>query len=165
MQDFWLLAVDLTRICEQIVKNNFGLVIDDNLELDIQPGLLAYCDAKLMRIALENLLDNAIKYSSRNAAPKIRVGMQQKDKQPVFYVYDNGVGFDTTYHDKLFQPFQRLHGDEFIGTGIGLATVQRIVRRHNGHIWADSTPQRGTWFYFTLQGSPVSKTTDQLIQA
>lgn len=164
-QNMEMEPVDLSWMCEHIVRNNYELVLRDNLQLDIQPGLVAWCDAKLMRIALENLLDNAIKYSSRESAPVIRVGMKQEGKQPVFYVYDNGVGFDTKYHERLFQPFQRLHGEEFSGTGIGLATVQRIVLRHNGSIWAESTPQQGTWFYFTLQGNPAAQVNGQAAQA
>lgn len=144
--------IDLSNLCENIIKQNYELVVEGKVRLSIQPGIFTLCDGKLMRIALENLIDNAIKYSSQNSLPEITIGLKQEKGMQMFYVSDNGVGFDTKFTDKIFKPFQRLHSDAFNGTGIGLATVNRIIERHGGRIWADSTPEQGAWFYFSLPG-------------
>jgi signal transduction histidine kinase len=103
-------------------------------------------------VALENLIDNAWKFTARRDHATIAVGYARQEGGPAaFYVRDNGAGFDPAYADKLFVPFQRLHAvSEFPGTGVGLATVQRIVRRHGGRVWAEGRPDRGACFYFTL---------------
>ncbi|MFY7994224.1 MAG: sensor histidine kinase [Bacteriovoracaceae bacterium] len=117
-----------------------------NFETEIVIG-----DAGLLRAALQNLLSNAWKYTSKNVLTKIELGKIEKDGRKVYFVRDNGVGFDMRFYDKLFQPFQRLHPkDKFDGTGIGLATVSRIIARHQGIIWAESEIGEGTTFYFTL---------------
>lgn len=117
----------------------------------IQDNMIASCDRNLMHIALQNLLDNAWKYSKNKSETKIEFGNVPKDERLVFYVRDNGVGFDMKYVDKLFGAFQRLHSiSEFEGTGVGLATVQRIIRRHQGTIWVDSEVDKGTTFFFTI---------------
>jgi two-component system, sensor histidine kinase and response regulator len=109
------------------------------------------CDHALMKQALANLISNAVKYTRPREKAIIEIGQQTMDGQAVFFVRDNGVGFDMKAADKLFAPFQRLHRDEeFEGTGIGLATVQRIVQKHRGRIWAESEPGRGSTFFFTL---------------
>ncbi|MBD3317591.1 MAG: GHKL domain-containing protein, partial [Chitinivibrionales bacterium] len=109
------------------------------------------CDPRLVRIAMENLLDNAWKYSSQKLNARIEFGVRYENGTEIYYVADNGVGFDMASAYKVFAPFQRLHGSsEYPGTGIGLATVQRVIRRHGGDIRADSTPGRGTTFSFTL---------------
>lgn len=119
--------------------------------LVIQEGLAAAADGRLLRILFENLLGNAWKFTSETLAPTIAVGTEQHDGSKVFFVRDNGAGFDMSYAGKLFQPFQRLHRqDEFPGTGIGLATVRRIVERHGGRVWAESSPKHGATFFFTL---------------
>ena len=106
-------------------------------------------DPRLLRVAMDNLLRNAWKYTSQHPAAKIEFGVEIKDGSPVYYVRDNGVGFDSRSTDRLFQPFQRLHSSaEFPGHGIGLATVQRIVRRHGGEVWAESEVDKGATFYF-----------------
>jgi PAS domain S-box-containing protein len=111
----------------------------------------AFCDAHLLRIALDNLLKNAWKYSGKVDCAHIEFGRLEQDHEQVYYVRDNGAGFDMRYADKLFKAFQRLHSaNDFAGTGIGLATVQRIIERHGGRIWADSEPGKGATFYFTL---------------
>ena len=118
----------------------------------IEPGLAAEGDPGLVRVVLENLLSNAWKYTSRTARSRIEVGVEpQPDGTTAFYVRDNGAGFDMKYADRLFAPFQRLHAEkDFPGTGVGLATVQRIIRRHGGRIWAEAAPDRGATFRFTL---------------
>ena len=120
----------------------------------IQPGLAARADPRLVRIVLENLLDNAWKFTSTRDAATIEVGVQEHDGQQAYFVRDNGVGYDMAYADKLFGPFQRLHSmHEFGGTGIGLATVQRIVNRHDGQTWAEAAVNQGATVYFTLGGT------------
>jgi light-regulated signal transduction histidine kinase (bacteriophytochrome) len=101
-------------------------------------------------MALQNLLVNAWKYTGNVPAARIEFGSQGIDGRQVFYVKDNGVGFDMEYVDKLFGAFQRLHGNEYEGTGIGLATVKRIIQRHDGEIWAESKVNEGATFYFTI---------------
>jgi len=104
-----------------------------------------------MTIVLANLLGNAWKYSAKQAAARIAFGRGTKEKEAVFFIRDNGAGFDMAHAGKLFNPFQRLHRDsEFEGTGIGLATAQRIILRHGGRIWAEAAPGAGATFFFTL---------------
>lgn len=122
----------------------------------IEAGLLAHGDAGLLQVVLENLLDNAWKYSSKQAEACISFG-QKRDAQghTVFFVQDNGAGFDMAHAENLFQPFQRLHGvGDFPGTGIGLATVKRVIVRHGGRIWAESAPALGATFFFMLPSAP-----------
>ena len=117
----------------------------------ITDGVVADCDPRLARVVLENLLGNAWKYSSKRADAAIEFSEAVQEGQRVYVVRDNGVGFDMAYYGKLFQPFQRLHGvDEFEGTGIGLATVRRVVERHGGRVWAEATLGSGAAFYFTF---------------
>ncbi len=104
-----------------------------------------------MRIALENLIGNAWKFTARNPDAAIEIGAEVHEGRNAWFVRDNGTGFDMRYADRLFAPFQRLHADkEFEGTGIGLSIVKRIVRRHGGQVWVKSEEGRGTTFYFTL---------------
>lgn len=124
------------------------------VRVDIAPGLQAMGDPGLLQVMLENLLGNAWKYTGRTAAAQIVFDVFQQGDEPVFRVSDNGAGFDPKYADKLFGAFQRLHRrEEFEGTGIGLATVRRIVHRHGGRVWAEAEPDRGARFYFTLHRS------------
>src|SRR6202008_3103412 len=114
---------------------------------------------RLRRAALENLVGNAWKFSAKAEQPRIEVGILRDGADATFFVRDNGAGFDMRYANKLFGAFQRLHSaDEYQGTGIGLATVQRIVHRHGGRIWADAKPGKGAVFFFTLaaksEGTP-----------
>jgi signal transduction histidine kinase len=125
---------------------------DSDPVLSIEGNLEAYGDPKMIHAVMDNLIGNAVKFSRHNAAPRIEVGQRES----VFFVRDNGVGFDMAHAEKLFQPFERLHAStEFQGTGIGLATVQRIILRHTGRIWAESSPGAGATFFFTLPESPL----------
>ncbi len=121
-------------------------------EFIIPDGLVADGDRRLLRVALENLLDNAWKFTARQPSARIELGAApQPGGMPAYFVGDNGAGFDMTYVQKLFGAFQRLHSQgEFRGTGIGLATVQRIIQRHGGRIWAEATVGKGATFYFTF---------------
>ncbi len=111
----------------------------------------AFSDPNLTQIVFKNLLSNALKFTKNRKEAEIEVGCETRDKQTAFFVKDNGAGFDMKYADKLFAPFQRLHpAAEYEGTGIGLSIVQRIIRRHDGHIWAESSVGKGTTFFFTL---------------
>ncbi|MFA5285352.1 MAG: PAS domain S-box protein [Smithellaceae bacterium] len=119
--------------------------------VDIQNSVLVNADQRLMHIAMINLLGNAWKFTGKSEHPHIAFGTDVQNGETVIFVRDNGVGFDMAYAGKLFGTFQRLHRtDEFPGTGVGLATVQRIIKRHGGRIWAESTPDKGATFYFTL---------------
>ncbi|HEY7640939.1 MAG TPA: ATP-binding protein [Steroidobacteraceae bacterium] len=121
------------------------------VQLEIAPGMEVSADPRLLRIALENLLSNAWKYTSRSPQAQVTIGSEAGEQGAVYFVRDNGVGFDMKYADKLFVPFQRLHPEaEFPGNGIGLVTVQRILARHGGRIWADAREGGGATFYFTL---------------
>jgi light-regulated signal transduction histidine kinase (bacteriophytochrome) len=113
-------------------------------------------DGQLLRIALENLLENAWKFTARRAGARIEFGLTHIGGEPTYFVRDNGAGFDMAYVARLFGPFQRLHlASEFPGSGIGLATVQRIIHRHGGRVWAEGMVGQGATFYFTI-GRPRS---------
>jgi light-regulated signal transduction histidine kinase (bacteriophytochrome) len=119
----------------------------------------AHADVRFLRITLENLLGNAWKFTAKTSAPRIELGTRTEADERIYFVRDNGAGFDMKYADKLFGAFQRLHSDkEFPGTGIGLATVQRIISRHGGRIWVDATPGAGATFSFTLPDAPPAAT-------
>ncbi|MGB8828459.1 MAG: PAS domain S-box protein [Dehalococcoidales bacterium] len=143
--------LDLSDMARNIVDE---LRNDDpkrKVKIVIAPNMTASGDRNLLGLVLQNLLGNAWKYSSKTAEPLIEMGTLKHNGKRAYFVRDNGVGFDMTYADKLFKPFQRLHkATEFAGTGIGLATVQRIIRRHGGEVWAESKVGEGATFYFTL---------------
>jgi PAS domain S-box-containing protein len=121
------------------------------VDFAIEPALVAQADRGLMSVVLENLLGNAWKFTGKRDAARIELGVTRHNGSPAYFVRDNGAGFDMTYAAKLFGAFQRLHGTaDFEGTGIGLATVQRIIHRHGGRVWAEAAPERGATFYFTL---------------
>ena len=125
-----------------------------SVEWAIEAGLSVWADQALMRIAMQNLLQNASKFTGRTERPLIRVGALERDAKTAYFVADNGVGFDMAHAGNLFGAFQRLHHvDDFPGTGIGLAIVQRIIRRHHGEIWADSKEGEGATFFFSVKES------------
>lgn len=143
--------VDLTALAHSITGRLREAHPGRAIEFDITEDLTAEGDARLLEIALNNLLDNAVKFTVSRQPARIRFG---RDPQGAFVVQDNGVGFDMTHASALFTPFKRLHKpSEFPGTGIGLATVQRVIRRHGGRIWAEAEPERGATFRFVLDGS------------
>jgi PAS domain S-box-containing protein len=143
--------VDLSAIARAAAARLQGAQSPRNVELRIADGLVGEGDSRLLGIVLDNLLGNAWKFTARRATAHIEFGSQEKAGQIVFFVRDDGAGFDMAYAPKLFGVFQRLHApSEFEGIGIGLATVQRIVRRHGGRIWAEGAVDRGATFYFTL---------------
>ena len=145
--------VDLTALAQTIIDGLRRAHPERQVEVVIQDGLEAEGDRNLLSVVLDNLLGNAWKFTGKRTAARIELGCREEDGRGVHYVSDNGAGFDFRYVDKLFGVFQRLHSaHEFEGTGIGLATVQRIVRRHGGRVWAEGALDRGATFYFTLQG-------------
>ncbi len=144
-------AVDLSAMAQMISTQLQQTHPERQVEFIITPGQVASGDARLLRAALENLLANAWKFTGNRASAKIEFGCVDDNGQTVYFVRDNGVGFDMTYVNKLFGAFQRLHSpSEFEGTGIGLATVQRIIHRHGGDIWAEGAVGQGATFYFKL---------------
>ena len=149
-----IVDVNLSDCAEKIATMYRESEPDRATRIEIAAGLTAKGDASLLTIVLQNLIGNAWKYSAANPEAHIAVGAIEEQGAKVFFVKDNGVGFDMAYADKLFQVFERLHGKEFEGTGIGLATVQRIIERHGGKVWAESEVGKGATFYFTLGGSP-----------
>jgi signal transduction histidine kinase len=147
--------VDLSAMGRQVLADLAQREPARKVRVEVWDGMVVHADARLLRVALENLLGNAWKFTGRTADAHIEFGILRDRDASTWFVRDNGAGFDMRYAEKLFDAFQRLHGaDEFPGTGIGLATVQRIVHRHGGRIWAHSEPNRGTTFYFTV-GTPA----------
>lgn len=141
--------VDLTALAEEVV-GHLRSSVPSKVTVHVQPGLTCRADPALVRTVLENLVGNAWKYTSRVESPRIEVGAEQVDGESVFHVKDNGVGFDMSDAERLFAPFERLHKDEYKGTGVGLAAVRRIIERHGGRIWAKGSPGEGAVFSFTL---------------
>jgi PAS domain S-box-containing protein len=149
--DMQLVPVNLTDAARGIASRLSEANSSRTIEFVIQPGLCGIADARLLEIALTNLLANAVKFTAVRAHSRIEFGQASHNGQPAFYVRDNGVGFDMTYAGKLFSAFHRLHKtSEFPGTGIGLATVQRVIHRHAGRVWAEAQVDRGATFYFTI---------------
>jgi signal transduction histidine kinase len=144
--------VDLSALATTVIGELRKAHPDRDVKWIVQDSVTAYADARLMRITLENLLGNAWKFTSKTAAPEIELGAREDPAEgTVYFVRDNGAGFDMKYVDRLFGAFQRLHSDkDFPGTGIGLATVQRVVVRHGGRIWVDAAVGTGATFQFTL---------------
>jgi len=142
--------VDLSALAEGVVQE-----IDPSLgeccgQVEIQPGMEAFCDPRLIGMAIQNLFENACKYREPGRLAELHFGTTEKNGERVFFVRDNGIGFDMAFVEKLFQPFERLHREEYSGTGIGLANVKRVIERHGGRVWAEGSPGHGATFYFTL---------------
>jgi signal transduction histidine kinase len=144
-------AVDLTALAGQVAAELRRRDPERTTPIHVAPEVAGRGDARLLTIVLENLIGNAWKFTTKHQAAEIWFGTQQRDGRPVYYVRDSGAGFDMKHADKLFLPFHRLHGtSDYEGTGIGLATVQRIITRHGGQIWAEAEVDRGATFWFTL---------------
>jgi PAS domain S-box-containing protein len=143
--------IDLAALVRSVSSELLSRAPERSVDLIAPESLPAVMDARLARILVENLLNNAFKYTSKVGAARVEFGAQARPEGTVYYVRDNGAGFDPRYLNKLFVPFQRLHAaSEFSGTGIGLATVQRIVHRHGGQIWAEGMVNQGATFYFSI---------------
>jgi light-regulated signal transduction histidine kinase (bacteriophytochrome) len=144
-------SVNLSEVAEDVAQELDNGEPERKIEWVITPDILAFADLQLVQIILRNLFQNAHKFTRQNPAPRIEFGRRQEDGKKVYFVRDNGIGFDMQYAGKLFQPFQRLHSaEQYTGTGVGLATVKRAARRHGGKVWAESAPGQGATFYFTL---------------
>lgn len=144
--------VNLSQLAGFVMDDLRRAAVERQVDVDIAPGMVVDGDPTLLRMVLENLLGNAWKYSARNPQAKLQFNCETREGRRVFNVCDNGAGFDMRNADRLFGVFQRLHSaNDFPGTGIGLASVKRIVRRHGGDIWAESEPGRGARFHFTLK--------------
>jgi len=143
--------VDLSALATLIMSRLQESEPARKVEVKVRPGVVVTGDGQLLRIALENLLENAWKFTGKQPEPRVEFGVTQASGEPTYFVRDNGAGFDMTYADRLFGPFQRLHAQgEFAGSGIGLATVQRIIHRHGGQVWAEGLVGQGATFQFTL---------------
>jgi signal transduction histidine kinase len=144
-------TIDLSALAASVAEDLSVSQPGRQVEFLVEPGLAAQGDPNLLRLALENLLRNAWKYTGKKPAAKIEFGKTTENGDDVFFIRDNGAGFDMSQADKLFGVFQRLHtAQEFPGTGVGLGTVARIIKRHGGRIWAQAKPGEGATFYFTL---------------
>lgn len=150
--------LDFTQLTREMAEQVRERYPDREVTLVIQPGMAAHGDARLLRIAMKNLLDNAWKYTACNPAATVTVGCDVGGAEAQYSIRDNGVGFNMDYAGKLFGPFQRMHTEsQFPGTGIGLVTVQRILARHGGRIWADAAVDKGAVFTFTLPPGPEDR--------
>jgi PAS domain S-box-containing protein len=150
--------ISLDALVVQVLRNVGAEITDRDIEWQVDSLPEVLCDPGLMHIVLTNLLSNAVKYTRPRKKAVIEIGQMVADGQLVIYVRDNGVGFNMKYADKLFGVFQRLHrAEEFEGAGVGLATVQRIIRKHGGRVWATSAVNAGATFFFTLGGNLAAK--------
>ena len=148
--------VDISHMAGEVVAELQAAHPGHGADVEIQDGLFAHADSRLVRVVLENLVSNAFKFTSKTAQPRIRLGAVDQDGVPVYFVGDNGAGFDMAHTATLFRPFHRLHREsEFPGLGIGLATVTRAVRRHGGGVWAEGVVNAGATFHFTLRPGPA----------
>jgi light-regulated signal transduction histidine kinase (bacteriophytochrome) len=152
--EFHPVAVDISAVARRILDGLQAAEPTRTMEIVIPDGITTEADPALLTAAIEALLQNAWKFTRDRDPARIEVGVQSASTA-VYFVRDNGVGFDTRYAGKLFSPFQRLHAErELAGAGIGLAAAQHIIRRHGGRIWAEAVPDRGATFYFTLAEEP-----------
>jgi light-regulated signal transduction histidine kinase (bacteriophytochrome) len=143
--------VDLSTKALKAVEQLREMHHDRNVEVIVREGLTAYADPRLIELALSNLLGNAWKFTSKKEKALIEFASMEKDHKIVYYVRDNGAGFDPAHAEKMFWPFHRLHSEqEFEGTGIGLTIVERVIQRHGGRVWAEGEIGKGATVYFTL---------------
>ena len=144
--------VNLSALADEVIEELRKQEPERIVQCAIEPGVIVWGDVRLLRVVLDNLIGNAWKFTSKRPEARIEFGRQMQDDEPVYFVRDNGAGFDMAYAEKLFGAFQRLHdSSEFPGTGIGLATAQRIIHKHGGRIWAEGAVEQGAIFYFTLE--------------
>lgn len=144
--------VNLSDTVNRALHNLLQLVDGSKLDIKVAPNVICNCSAKLAEIALSNLLNNAWKYTQFVDKPAIEFGKTQKDGKDTYYIRDNGIGLDMKFANKIFLPFQRLHREEvYEGSGIGLATVKKIIDVHHGVIWVESQPDAGSTFYFRFR--------------
>jgi light-regulated signal transduction histidine kinase (bacteriophytochrome) len=149
--------IDISQLAQSITAELQQRDAARSVQVTIAPGMMGWADRRLLTNVFSNLISNAWKFTSRTADANIEVGQHESHTDTLF-IRDNGAGFDMNFATRLFQPFQRLHRQtEFAGTGIGLATVARIVERHGGRIWAESTPNQGATFFFTLPAMTTSE--------
>lgn len=147
-------VVNLSKLAQDEVDRLMDAKPDRVIEWEIEDNLIVHADRALMQVVIKNLIDNAFKFTSRTPDAKVSVGQMIRDNQVVYFVRDNGAGFDMQYAEKIFKPFHRMHHpDEFPGHGAGLTTTQRIIQRHGGKIWAEAKLNAGATFYFTLGSS------------
>lgn len=150
--------VDVSALTYEVVADLRQQHPAHNVDVTVQPGINVHGDRRLLCDMLVNLLGNAWKFTAKTPRPRIDVGQTCSGSMATLYIRDNGAGFDMAYEQKLFKPFQRLHGPtEFEGSGVGLATVARIIERHGGRIWAEAKPNNGAVFYFTLPTMPITE--------
>ena len=142
--------VNISAMAHSAIEQLVELNPERNVVVDIQPDMIDDADENLLGSVIDNLVGNAWKYSSHEEEARIDIGRRFSEGINIYFIKDNGVGIDMQFADKLFGAFQRLHGEEFEGTGIGLATVERIIRRHGGKVWVESEPELGSIFLFTL---------------
>lgn len=150
--------VDVSALTQEVVADLRRQHPKHDVEVMVQPGMIVHGDRRLLSDMLVNLLGNAWKFTAKTPHPRVDVGQISSGSMATLYIRDNGAGFDMAYEQKLFKPFQRLHGPaEFDGSGVGLATVARIIERHGGRIWAEAKPNNGAVFYFTLPTLPITE--------
>ena len=145
------IKINLSSKVQSVTDRLDGAVNGRKFEISVEPDIYIEGDETLMDVVVTNLVSNALKYTAKNDIAKIEFGRLQKNHEIVYFFRDNGIGFDMKYAEKLFRPFQRLVAyDEYPGTGIGLATVHRVIERHGGQVWAEGVPGKGATFYFSM---------------
>jgi signal transduction histidine kinase len=150
-QEIQRTVINLSKLAEDYIAELMESDPERNITIFIQPSMIISGDEKLIKMALQNLLRNSWKFSSKTPDAHIEMGSFIENKENIFFVRDNGAGFDMKFAEKLFEPFKRLHSDkDFPGTGIGLAIVERVIKKHGGRIWAQGSPGKGATFFFTL---------------
>jgi light-regulated signal transduction histidine kinase (bacteriophytochrome) len=150
--------VNLSKLAQGIITELQRNQAERQVNFTVTPNLNVHGDPHLLQVVLENLLNNAWKFTSKRDAAEIELGVKRENQEIIYFVRDNGAGFDMAYTNKLFGAFQRLHAmTDFPGTGVGLATVQRIIHRHGGRIWAEAKVDHGATFFFTLPAAERAK--------